>query len=91
MFGHAWGCGALTREELMAHKVGSNASLSAGIVLLAVSCLNIGYGLCMTVNGMENAMMPLGIGVMLSGLATLFIAKSAKMLSEQATPPRDDA
>jgi predicted phage tail protein len=68
----------------MAKKAGPSASLTAGVILLAVSCLNIGYGLCMTVNGMDNAMMPLGIGVMLSGLATLFIAKSAKMLGEQA-------
>jgi hypothetical protein len=67
----------------MGEQAGPNSSLTAGTVLLAVSCLNIGYGLCMSVNGMENAMMPLGIGVMLSGLATLFIAKSAKMLGEQ--------
>ncbi len=74
----------------MGKKAGPSASLTAGTILLAVSCLNIGYGLCMTVNGMENAMMPLGIGVMLSGLATLFIAKSAKMLAEQAAPLSDD-
>ncbi|MEE4316734.1 MAG: hypothetical protein V2I74_07105 [Erythrobacter sp.] len=74
----------------MGEKAGPNASLTAGTVLLAVSCLNIGYGLCMTVNGMDNAMMPLGIGVMLSGLATLFIAKSAKMLGEQGAGPGEE-
>ena len=74
----------------MGEKAGPNASLTAGTILLAVSCLNIGYGLCMSVNGMENAMMPLGIGVMLSGLATLFIAKSAKMLGEPAARARDN-
>jgi predicted phage tail protein len=74
----------------MAKKAGPSASLTAGTILLAVSCLNIGYGLCMTVNGMDNAMMPLGIGVMLSGLATLFIAKSAKMLGDQAAAGSED-
>lgn len=73
----------------MAEKAGPNASLTAGTILLAISCLNIGYGLCMSVNGMENAIMPLGIGVMLSGLATLFIAKSAKMLGEQGSAGGD--
>lgn len=75
----------------MAEKAGPAASLTAGTILLAVSCLNIGYGLCMSVNGMDNAIMPLGIGVMLAGLAGLFIAKSAKMLGEQAPVRRDDA
>ncbi|MDP2131225.1 MAG: hypothetical protein U0975_02600 [Erythrobacter sp.] len=61
----------------MENPTGSNASLSAGIILLAVSCLNIGYGLCMSVNGMENSIFPLGIGVMLSGVATIFIVRNA--------------
>ncbi|MFU7529020.1 hypothetical protein [Qipengyuania sp. ASV99] len=73
----------------MANKADPNASLTAGVVLLAVSCLNIGYGLCMTVNLMENAYLPVGIGVMLSALATMFIAKSAKMLSE-SSPASDE-
>jgi len=68
----------------MARKAGPNASLTAGTILLAVSCLNIGYGLCMTVHQMDNSMLPLGIGVMFAGLATMFIARSAKMLREGA-------
>jgi predicted phage tail protein len=74
----------------MTQKAGPNASLTTGIILLAVSCVNIGYGLCMSVNGMDNSLMPLGIGVMLSGLSTVFITKSAKMLRHQAASGSHD-
>ncbi|KPQ34934.1 MAG: hypothetical protein HLUCCX21_01355 [Porphyrobacter sp. HL-46] len=74
----------------MADKAGPTTSLAAGTILLAISCLNIGYGLCMSVNGMGNAMMPLGVGVMFAGLSTMFIAKSVKTLGQQAAAPGDE-
>jgi hypothetical protein len=74
----------------MGKKAGPGASLTAGVILLSVSCLNIGYGLCMTMHGITNAYLPVGIGVMFSALATTFIAKSAKMLSDQAAVGSDD-
>lgn len=74
----------------MGEKASPNASLTAGTILLAVSCLNIGYGLCMTMHGIANAYLPVGIGVMFSALATIFIAKSAKTFDEQSAASGED-
>lgn len=52
-----------------------NGALAAGMILLAISCINIGYGLCMLVNGMEGSAMLLGGGAMMSGLSTILISR----------------
>ena len=61
------------------------APLAAGMILLAVSCLNMGYGLCMLVNDMDGAGVPLGIGASMSALATIFIVRAVP------APKGDDA
>ena len=54
----------------------TGASLAAGLILLAISCLNMGYGLCMLVNDMDGAGVPLGIGASMSALATILIVRA---------------
>ncbi len=68
-----------------------NASLPAGLILLAVSCLNMGYGLCMLVNDMEGAGVPLGIGAAMSALSTIFIVRGAPVKAPDAAPGDDAA
>lgn len=62
----------------------ANSALAGGMILLAISCMNIGYGLCMLVNGLEGAAVLLGIGAAMAGLSTIFISRGV------VPPPPDD-
>ena len=62
----------------MAVPENGQASLAAALVLLSVACVNIGYGLCLLVNDLGNAGVPLGVGASMSGLATIFITRAIK-------------
>ena len=66
----------------MSGKSASNTSLNGGIILLAISCINIGYGLCALVNGLANAALPASVGAMFAALSTILIAKGVKSLAD---------
>lgn len=62
----------------MSRKSYSGAPLGAALVLLAVSGVCIGYGLCQFVHDMDGAAVLLGVGGSMAGLATIFVVQSQK-------------
>ncbi len=67
----------------MSKETNSNGALTAGIVLLAISCVLIGYGLAKLVNDLGGAAVPLGVGSSFAGLATIFIVRASSAKTDQ--------
>jgi len=62
----------------MASSSSNGASLGAGLVLLVVGSLNVGYGVCLLVHDLEGGPVLTGIGAMLVALATIFVTRAQK-------------
>lgn len=60
----------------MANSSKGDASLAAGLILLAISCVLMGYGLCLMVHDLEGAGPLLGMGGAFAGFSTILIARS---------------
>ena len=60
----------------MANKSPAGASLTGGLILLSISCVCIGYGLCSIVNELEGGAVLAGVGASFAGLAAILLSKS---------------
>ena len=60
----------------------ANGALVSGMILLAVACICIGYGLAKVVNGLDGGIVPLGVGTSMSGLATILVTRAASAKSD---------
>ena len=61
----------------MSEKSGAGGKLAAGLILLSVSCVCIGYGLCSIVNELGGGAVLTGVGASFAGIATILLSKSA--------------
>lgn len=59
-----------------------NGGQAAGIVLLAVSCLNIGYGLAKLVNGLDGGGTLMAIGLAMVGVSVTLLMRGSKPSAE---------
>lgn len=65
----------------MENKSTGGAPLVAGLILLAIGCISIGYDLAKLVNELDGAGPLFGVGAMCSGLGIILASRSANQPS----------